>query len=331
MMFCLISSDSLAVSSIRNPFHTINRQPSFSRKQNNTENPIQSIFINIHYANAKDIVKFIANKNLGLLSAQGHISADARTNSIWLSDFSRNTTKIKRLIKKLDAPVKQILIKARIVNVDNAFVKDLGVIFKTHTDDTKSTDKLAMDLPIQTQDIGEFTIPIAKLGDLGLLDLQLNALEKEGHAKLISSPELMTLNRKAAVIESGQEVPYQQQTGEGNTTVAFKKAVLRLKVIPQIMPNHRVLLNLAVNQDKVGTLTVNGVPAIRTQRLNTQVLVKNGQTIVLGGIFETVNSQQEEGVPLLRKIPLLGVLFRRRTRVSERKELLIFVTPMIIN
>lgn len=301
------------------------------RNQNKTQhNVIRSTLVQIHYLKAKDIEKVFTQNKKQLLSKQGIISVINTTNSIWIRDAPEKLAQIKNIIKQLDRPSPQILIKARIVNVDDSFVKSLGVIFATQTKKTQNEDGFKMNLPFAASGIGKITIPIIKLKNDTLLDLQLTALEKEGHAKLISSPELLTTNRQAAIIESGEEIPYQEKTGTGNTSVAFKKAVLRLKVTPILLPHKRIYLHLQVNQDKVSALTVNGVPAIRTQQLSTQVVVKNQQTFVLGGIYEQLNSQQQEGVPVLKNIPIVGALFRHHERKTSRRELLIFVTPRII-
>ena len=306
---------------LRNPFHL--KLTALSPQMHNA-------FIPIYYANATSLAKLLSNKKWHLLSAQGQISADKRSNLLYIRDIAKNLKQIKQVIAHFDKPVAQVLIKARIVNIDDNYIKSLGVIFHGVIETAHSSDQLNMNYPALSTEKGTFTIPIIKLKDGSLLDMQLDALEKEGRAELVSSPELMTINRKPAVIEAGEDVPYQETTSSGATSVAFKKAVLRLKVVPNIMPHHYILLHLTVNQDKVSALSVNGVPAIQTQQLDTQVLVKNRQTVVLGGIYEQMNSKQQGGIPILRKLPLLGALFRHTEQTREHKELLIFVTPEII-
>lgn len=285
----------------------------------------------IHYANANDLAKFIGNQKLHILSERGSVHADTRTNSIWIKDMPAIVKSVKQLIRSLDIPVKQVLIKARIVDVDDQYTQSLGVLFKAHAQQTNNPNQMIMDLPSGAQGLGGMTLPIIKLSDTILLDLQLKALEQAGHAKIISSPQLMASNRSSAEIEAGEEVPFQQQNNNGGTSVAFKKAVLRLKVTPEIMPHQQLLLHLTVNQDKISTLQINGVPAINTRKIVTQVLVHNQQTFVIGGIFESAQSQQQQGVPGLQRIPLLGALFREKQRLHQRKQLLIFVTPIIIH
>jgi type IV pilus assembly protein PilQ len=160
--------------------------------------------------------------------------------------------------------------------------------------------------------------------------VQLSALENEGHGELISSPSLFTANQQTASIESGEEIPYQEVSKSGATSVAFKKAVLSLKVTPQVMPDHQVMLELQVNQDKPSNRMVLGVPAISTRQMSTHILIKNGQTIVLGGIYESDKEAGQRRIPFLGKIPLVGLLFRHQNSVLRKRELLIFVTPKII-
>lgn len=294
-----------------------------------TKAPLTSLVLTINYAKASDLAKFLT-KNHDIVSPHGHIEADIRTNQLWITDDTTHIKSIQHIVHKLDVPVAEVLIKARIVSVDDNFVHTLGVIFGTELNQSMGGDAFTMDMPTRSGGGGVINFPIVKLGNGRLLDLELSALEQQGHAEVISSPELMVSNRQTAIIESGEEVPYQEKTGQGNTSVAFKKATLRLKVTPCIMPGKRILLHLTVNQDKISTLLINGVPAIRTQQLTTQVLVNNKDTIVLGGIYEQITSHQEEGVPGLRKIPIIGALFRQRHRVNERKQLLIFVTPRVM-
>lgn len=286
----------------------------------------------IRYAKAADLVTIIKNSGNNLLSANGNISADPRTNSLWVYDTPEKLNAIRNLVQRLDIPVKQVSIKARIVNVDDNCLQELGVKFGTvNTDDVLSLDGLGMDMPVSVNQNGKFNIAIARLGPNTLLDLELSALESEGHGRIISSPELITADRQAAYIEAGEEVPYQEKTSSGATNVAFKKAVLSLKVVPQITAENHIVLDLTVNQDKVSAVTVNGVPAIQTREVQTQVAVQNNQTLVLGGIYEQSEGDKVERIPFLGSLPMVGGLFRNKVVQSERKELLIFVTPRVVN
>lgn len=307
----------------RDPFQASNKPVNAS---------LQTMTRLIHYADATILAHFINNTHHHFLSADGFIAADQRTNKLWISDHRTQFTAINKLLDQLDIPVAQLLIKARMVNVDQHSMRALGAIFNgVSSQDHQKGNRLLLDASPPLTTMGSVAIPIVKFGNGSLLDLTLTALQQEGHAEMISSPELLTNNRQTAVIESGEEVPYQEKTGQGNTSVAFKKATLSLKVTPMVLPGNRVLLQLAVNQDKISSILVNGVPAIRTQQLATTVLVKDQETVVLGGIYEQASQREEAGVPVLRHIPLLGALFRQRQHSLERKQLLIFITPRIIN
>lgn len=273
-------------------------------------------FIPIHYANIATLIKILANKTLGFLSPTGSIVTDSSDRGFWVHDTQAHIHKIGQAINQLDKPAKEILIKTRIVDIDNTALNSLGVLF--HSKNTQNTPN-------------SFSIPIIGFRNNSALQMQLVALAQHGKARIISKPQIITLNTKSALIESGQEIPYQEKTGDGNTSVAFKKAVLRLKVTPTLMPHHKILLQLSINQDDVSSLTVNGVPGIRTQKLQTQVLVNNKDTFVLGGIFVQRNAKQREGIPVLQNLPLLGALFRHHQQKNEQKELLIFITPQVIN
>ena len=291
---------------------------------------VQSCWIPIYFAYANDIVSFVTDKSLALLSSDGEIHADKRTNEIFLQDDAKHIAAIRAIISHLDKPGKQFLIAAKIINLDREYQKTLGVLFQTDSTNPNPLTSLTMNEPDEDESAGEFTVTIAKLAGNHLLDMQISALEEEGHATLISSPSLVTLNNQPATIESGAEVPYQETSVMGNVNVRFKKAVLSLQVTPQQMPNHHILLHITLSQDKVSALTVKGVPAIETQHLTTQVIVKNNQTIVLGGILETAHSHQDAGIPVLDDIPIAGKLFRHHKKIAKQQELLIFITPSMM-
>lgn len=291
---------------------------------------LKSCWIPLYFAKANDVASFIAKPDLQMLSPQGKIHADKNTNQLWLMDDEKHIANIRALIHHLDQSGPQFLIKAKIINIDRQYQKSLGVLFQTSHATNNPIAPLTMSEPDTNTGAGEFTIGIAKLPGNNLLDLQISALEQEGHAALISNPALVTLNKLPAIIQSGAEVPYQESTSSGATSVSFKKAVLQLKVTPQKMSNQRILLQIALNQDKVSALTVNGVPAIQTQQITTQVIVKNNQTIVLGGILETSRAKQDIGIPVVDDIPVLGHLLRHHTKQLKQQELLIFITPAMM-
>lgn len=274
--------------------------------------------IQLHYVEAKELMKFLEKNDFGLLSSQGKVEIDEAENILWVHDHTNFIENLKNIIQQYDKPTPQIYIKAKIINIDSDYLHSIGVAFTNQT---------------LTQGEGGFDniiVPIARLGHDVLLEATLDALEKRGHAHLISDPQLITLDRQPATIEAGEEVPYQESTYSGGTTVSFKKAVLRLEVTPVVMPNNRILLHLKINQDQVGALTVSGVPAINTQQISTQAYVKNQSTLVLGGIFEKDDSSQNGKVPGMSRIPVVGNLFNHKVRSDNRKQLLIFVTPIIV-
>lgn len=290
--------------------------------------PLQSVWIPLYFAKAKNVVSFLTNKSSDILSSLGKINFDERNNQIWVKDDKEHITQIRYLIHHLDQSSPQFLIRAKVINIDRQYQKSLGVLFRTENLNKKSTT-LTINEPNDSNGADEFTMTVAKLAGNHLLDLQISALEQEGHATLISSPALTTLENQPAIIESGAEVPYQEATSSGATSVSFKNAVLKLQVTPKRMPNNHILLHIALNQDRVSDLTVNGVPAIQTQQITTQVIVKNQETIVLGGILEASHAKQQLSIPIIGDIPVIGALFHHHEQQTKQQELLIFITPSI--
>lgn len=243
--------------------------------------------------------------------------------------FMDHKTQLKKAKHK--EPTKQIMIAARIVTLNRNSMRKLGLQFNTSTSNANdNSDGFNQDLVVQNSAAGNFGFVIAKLSAGRLLDAQLAALQSEGCAEVIARPRLMTLDRKSAYIESGEDIPYQEKTGQGNTSVAFKKAALRLKVRPVIVGKNRLVLHLTLNQDQVSALRVAKMPAITTQKIKTQIRVINRHTVVLGGIFEQQNSTKQLRLPFLSSLPLLGPLFRYKEQLHQRKELLIFISPQIV-
>jgi type IV pilus assembly protein PilQ len=331
MSFILFRADVFAdenLAAARDPFQPLAEN---SGGQNLENQNLVSALLVIKYGDADYISKLISAANSGFLSPSGMVSADPRTNAVWVKDDQVHVSQIKKFLRDIDVPAKQIEIEARIVNADEAFTRELGFKFGTvQAGSNKDSNGLSLDTPLVQTGTGHFSFVIANLGHGSLLDMEISALESEGHAKVISSPKLVTLNRKAAHIEAGEDIPYQQRSGEGNTDIAFKKAVLGLKVTPEIISNTQIILNIAVNQDTVSTIQIEGVPAISTREIQTQVLVNDGQTLVLGGIYEESTSKNKVGIPYLSAIPYLGWLFTSVTNETQRKELLIFITPKIL-
>ena len=299
-----------------------------SRELSDEAAPLMTHVWQIRYGKAEEIAKLLQEGSMSLLSKRGSVRVDARTNMILLSDIASRVNIVNQLIARVDAPVKQIQIEARLVSVDHDVEKELGISFgvqsKTSQAAEGSTPKLS------SLEMGRYSMAVATLADGSLLDVKLAALENRGQAELISNPRLFAANQQPALIEAGEEVPYQEVSDSGGTAVTFKKAVLGLKVTPQVLPDNQVLLQLQINQDRPSNRMVQGVPTITTRQMTTQVLVKNGDTIVLGGIYETNNEKAVMRLPFLSDIPVLGVLFQQQVMRQNKRELLIFVTPKVV-
>jgi type IV pilus assembly protein PilQ len=280
----------------------------------------------------------------GLLSARGSISVDERTNTLIVRDTPDQIREIERLVDRLDRPTRQVRIEARIVKVDTSFGRDLGIQWGGKYDSSGGVNDaniaggdigprdLAVNLPAAGLTGGEpasLGMRLGRIADNATLDLQLSAIEQEGEGRIISSPRVITADQGKATIEQGTEIPYQQATSSGATSVAFKKAVLSLEVTPQITPDNRVRLAVNAHNDSRGEDTVAG-PAIDTEEVTTQVLVDNGETVVIGGIYATSRRRDAARVPVLGRIPLLGWLFAGQSTSREKSELLIFLTPRIL-
>jgi type IV pilus assembly protein PilQ len=288
---------------------------------------LKTKIITVYYANLEDVYHFLSNKQYKLLSSTGSLNINKPLKQIWIKDDEQHVKEIVNIIHQIDVPHKQVLIKARIVNVDMHSLDVLGVSFMEKSLKAVQGDG-DFSASIRSESV---TFPIVTLKQDSLLDMQLSALEKKGHAQILAKPELTTLDHQTAIIQSGEEVPYEEKTPNGGTSVVFKKAALELQVTPEILPNNQIRLALNINQDKISPVNVAGTPAIHTQKIRTQVLVKDRQTIVLGGIFEEMNNHLQRHVPFFYKIPLLGLLFRHRLRTVAHKELIVFVTPTILH
>ena len=335
--------------------------------------PVRTEYLQINYAKASDLASLIKSQGKSsLLSERGSLSIDERTNTLLLQDTAERLADIRRLVSTLDIPVRQVLIEARIVIVNDDFSRELGVrfggaaVFSHGGSDgmgfvgssgldtvpgesgpildpsgaggggglvTTPTvdDRYMVNLPIANP---AGRIAMTLLDSDYVVDLEITAAQNEGRGEVVSAPRVITANGKEAVIEQGQEIPYQESSSSGATTTQFKKAVLSLKVTPQITPDDRIILDLTVSKDSVGAVVPSAtggfVPSIDTREITTQVLVNDGQTVVLGGILETERRDTTNKVPYLGDIPGLGVLFRNKSRTDNKDELLIFVTPKIL-
>ncbi len=334
--------------------------------------PVRTEFLQVNYAKVSDLAKLIKTTNGkdSMLSSRGTLSIDERTNTLLVQDTAERLADIRRLVQTLDVPVRQVLIEARIVIVNDTFERDLGARFGVTSARTNGNNGLLavtgngagadtmtssaitnlnngnaatpvttpalanryqVNLPVTTP---AGTLGVSLLGGSYLVDLELSAAQNEGRGEVVSSPRVITANQKQASIAQGVEIPYQESASSGATTTQFKKAVLSLKVTPLITPDNRVILDIDVSDDSVGSLvqsaTGGTVPSIDTREIITQVLVNDGQTVVLGGILETTKTKSSNKVPYLGDIPVLGHLFKTTTDVNNKTELLIFITPKIL-
>lgn len=317
--------------------------------------PLRTQGFQINYAKAEELKKQIAD-NAGtseastrFLSPRGSAIAEPRTNQLFVTDTSSKLEEIANLLKKLDIPVRQVLIEARIVEARDTFGRSLGVKFGggfnmgradrgsvgsqySSSPNGPSTSSPFVNLPAGLSTggaAGTLALSIFNSGLTRFLSLELSAMEAEGVGKVISSPRLLTADQTQAIIEQGTEYPYTQTAPNGATTIAFKKAVLKLEVVPQITPEGNIIMDLDLNKDSRGETTLQGV-AIDTKHIKTQVLVENGGTVVIGGIFEMEETSQVNKVPLLGDIPGVGNLFKNRTRESTKREMLVFITPRMV-
>jgi len=314
--------------------------------------PLYAEFIQINYAKASDIAAMLSNGNSSLLSARGSVSVDMRTNTLLIKDTAVVIDGVNEMVAILDIPIRQVVIEARMVTVNESVGEELGIkwgVTSTGSDGGTSgsiegiegvtggsggsiDDRLNVNLPVAGA-AGTIAFQVAKLANGNILDLELSALEKENKAEIIASPRITTANQQTAYIEQGSEIPYVESSSSGATSVSFKKAVLSLQVTPQITPDDKVILDLVITQDSKGEIIPTGIGqavSIDTQEIGTQVLVENGETLVLGGIYQQRVTDSVTKVPVLGDIPYLGALFRTSIQENRKSELLIFVTPRIV-
>ncbi len=335
-----------------------------SQKQIEELAPLRAEYIQLNYAKAKDIAKLLKSKGNELLTPErGNVTVDERTNTLLVRDTAAKLEDIGRMINRLDIPVRQVLIESRVVIANDDFAKDIGVRFGFNTEfradgndltiggaqpghlggtagyapgienpGGSTQEALMVNLP-QTLSSGRgggINFVLGKLGSY-LLQLELTAMQQEGKGEVVSSPRVITSDQHMATIKQGVEIPYQEASSSGATSVSFKEAVLKLEVTPHITPDDRVIMDLVINKDNPDfSRAVLGVPPVDTREIETSVLVDNGETVVLGGVFERTESFNTERIPFFGDLPYVGFLFKQQQRKDENKELLIFVTPKIL-
>ena len=318
--------------------------------------PLRSELVQVNYAKAADLAALLKSAENKLISERGSVSIDERTNTLLVQDTAAKLSEVRALVTSLDIPVRQVLIESRIVIAINDYARDLGVRLggsgsgridgnygiinggvsppgAVNPDNNPLLDNAAGNLLVNlpaTAATSGVNMVIGKLGSY-LLRLELTAMQQEGKGEIVSSPRVITSDQNKATIKQGVEVPYQEAASSGATTVSFKEAVLQLEVTPHITPDDRVIMDLKVNKDSPDfTRAVLGVPPIDTRSVETAVLVDNGETVVLGGVFERTKSKRTERVPFFGDLPYLGFMFKQEAIDDQNSELLIFVTPKIL-
>ncbi len=338
-----------------------------AKQQINDLEPLATESFQINYHKAKEIFDFLKSKDQTILSKRGSVVVDERSNKVFVTDVASRLQSLRRLVQEIDIAPRQVLIEARIVEANKTFSRDLGVRLgygdRTNRHignggrlgfgssefgsvDSSGNIVTGPNAPINTviRRVGESATSgssalTSGYGNLNLtlfnssltrfLNLELVAQETDGRIRLVSSPRVLTANQVEALIEQGTEIPYQEASSSGATSTSFKKAVLSLKVKPQITPDGRLQLSIEVNKDSRGEDTSAG-PAIDPQKVTSEVLIENGGTVVIGGIYEETDTSTTEQVPLLGDIPVLGHLFKTNMKNSERREMLVFITPRIV-
>ncbi|WP_175971998.1 type IV pilus secretin PilQ [Burkholderia sp. BCC0322] len=305
--------------------------------------PLASRTFALHYPRAQDVQRLLAGATgQRLLSKRGAAAADPRTNLLFVTDLAPRLGQIASLIDAIDRPSRQVRIEARIVEGEQGFSRNLGARVALRAQERPPSGESgtfttgarnALDLAARplggfeaaTAGFTLFAAPLSRV-----LDVELSALEAQGRGQIVSSPRVVTADRVKAIVEQGSELPYQAKVGNGVSGVQFRRATLKLEVEPQITPDGRVVLDLDVTKDSIGEPTAAG-PAIHTKHVQTRVEVENGGTVAIGGIYEQLNRNDVTRVPLLGKIPFLGALFRHRAQRDQRSELVVFITPTVVD
>ncbi|WPO00833.1 type IV pilus secretin PilQ family protein [Pseudomonas sp. MUP55] len=321
-----------------------------ARKQLADLAPLRRELLQVNYAKAADLAKLFQSVTgfEGATDERGSVAVDDRTNNIIAYQTSERLEELRRIVAQLDVPVRQVMIEARIVEANVDYDKSLGVRWGGRLDrgnwgaggipkpqaDGAQPPENPPGSPFV--DLGSLTgtsgLGLAFITNNLLLDLELTAMEKSGNGEIVSQPKVVTSDKETARILKGTEIPYQESTSQGATSVSFKEASLSLEVTPQITPDDHVIMEVRVTKDEPDYLNkLNDVPPIKKNEVNAKVLVKDGETIVIGGVFSTTQSKVLDKVPFLGDVPYLGRLFRRDVRAEKKSELLVFLTPRIMN
>ena len=317
--------------------------------------PVYTDLIQINYADASEISEVLAGgEGESLLTERGSVQVVARTNSLMVKDTQAKLDEIRALIEKLDVPVRQVMIEARIVSLDNTLKEELGVKWSggVEIDDSTSRkigiggtgsnaskvdgspsfglgDNVFTDLNVNQTNSSAITLGFAS--NSTILNLELSALLSDGGGETISRPKLVTADKTTAIIKTGKEVPYEEKTSSGATSTAFKDAVLGLEVTPQITPDGSVIMDIKINNNDTTSDAVNGVPILSTDEITTRVFVRDGETVILGGVFKQIRKNSLAKVPFLGDLPYVGSLFKKTTEEDTKEELMVFITPRIIS
>lgn len=320
--------------------------------------PMRTEVFTLRYQKADALKSLISDSKQKILSKRGSAVVDVRTNTLFVQDTPRHLEDVQQIINKIDIAVRQVMIESRLVIADEKFGRSLGARFGVQKQQVSNSgngyavsgtaatasslstspstslgaataNDLNVNLPVAGS-FGNFAFSLFRLPAGFMLNLELSALETDKRGKVVSSPRVTTANQQKAIIEQGTEIPYQQATSSGATSVSFKKASLSLEVTPQITPDEKIIMDLEVKKDSVGQIFAS-IPSIDTQRVQTQVLVANGETAVLGGIYQQTERNDVDKVPFLGDLPFIGNAFKRRIRQNDKTELLIFITPKVMD
>ncbi|WP_438282607.1 type IV pilus secretin PilQ [Pseudomonas alabamensis] len=295
--------------------------------------PLERALLPIHHAKASELASLLmaAFEEEGLLAGRGGVGVDERTNTLVVTQPAGRLAQIRALVAQLDVPMRQVMIEARIVEADVDFQRALGVRWggPLYGEKVRLGSELFVDLGVEQATAG---LGLGLLRGDVLLDLELSAMEKNGHGEIVSQPKVFTADKETARILKGAEIPYQETSGSGATSVSFREASLSLEVTPQITPDDRVVMAVRVTKDEPDYINArNEVPPIRKNEVNAKVRVGDGETVVIGGVYSTVRNNVVDKVPFLGDLPYVGRLFRREAVQEKKSELLVFLTPRIMD